>query len=276
MKSQCLRNIKKFGFPHRMVDIWNGLSDEILTAESVHKFKAPQGSRLRVESVMTTLAWTKNCKSDYLVINAEGHRMYPADSSIIYCGRMNAVTPLTTSSNLLLVLPVQLWRCYLPLPRTSLGLRSSLDVINFEELVFFNEKMDLQKMSQEDMEEEDDILTILNTIQTVGWARPKFRLKKLSSSDHLPLFSSSPHSSTEEHIKDVHGRGEASTSTTSFFEGLFSSLIINFAFFFIAKDFKNSGTLPVSVFPPFYDLELFQQGGFKTRAASLGHSSKNY
>ncbi|MPC60317.1 hypothetical protein E2C01_054357 [Portunus trituberculatus] len=39
MKSQCLRNIKKFSFPHWTVDIWNGLSDEIVTAESVHKFR---------------------------------------------------------------------------------------------------------------------------------------------------------------------------------------------------------------------------------------------
>ncbi|MPC50823.1 hypothetical protein E2C01_044657 [Portunus trituberculatus] len=39
MKSQCLRSIKKFSFLHRMVDIWNGLCDEIVTAESVHKFK---------------------------------------------------------------------------------------------------------------------------------------------------------------------------------------------------------------------------------------------
>ncbi|MPC69214.1 hypothetical protein E2C01_063431 [Portunus trituberculatus] len=39
MKSQCLRNIKKFNFPHRMVDIWNVLSEEIVTGESVHKSK---------------------------------------------------------------------------------------------------------------------------------------------------------------------------------------------------------------------------------------------
>ncbi|MPC46755.1 hypothetical protein E2C01_040481 [Portunus trituberculatus] len=39
MKSQCYRNIKKFSFPHRTVDIWNGLSEEIVPAESVHKFK---------------------------------------------------------------------------------------------------------------------------------------------------------------------------------------------------------------------------------------------
>ncbi|MPC79678.1 hypothetical protein E2C01_074219 [Portunus trituberculatus] len=29
MKSQCLRNIKKFSFPHRTVDIWNGLSERL-------------------------------------------------------------------------------------------------------------------------------------------------------------------------------------------------------------------------------------------------------
>ncbi|MPC57534.1 hypothetical protein E2C01_051514 [Portunus trituberculatus] len=39
MKSQCLRNIKKLSFPHRMVDICNDLSEEIVTAESVHKFE---------------------------------------------------------------------------------------------------------------------------------------------------------------------------------------------------------------------------------------------
>ncbi|MPC23035.1 hypothetical protein E2C01_016070 [Portunus trituberculatus] len=39
MKSQCLKNIRKLSFPHRMVDIWNGLSEEIVTAESVQKFK---------------------------------------------------------------------------------------------------------------------------------------------------------------------------------------------------------------------------------------------
>ena len=38
-KSQCLRNIKKFSFPHRTVDIWNELSEEIVTAENVHIFK---------------------------------------------------------------------------------------------------------------------------------------------------------------------------------------------------------------------------------------------
>ncbi|MPC62702.1 hypothetical protein E2C01_056791 [Portunus trituberculatus] len=38
MRCQCLRNIKQFSFSHRTVDIWNRLSDEIVTAESVHKF----------------------------------------------------------------------------------------------------------------------------------------------------------------------------------------------------------------------------------------------
>ena len=38
-KIQGLRNIKKFIFPHRTVDISNSLRDAIVTAESVHKFK---------------------------------------------------------------------------------------------------------------------------------------------------------------------------------------------------------------------------------------------
>ncbi|MPC32942.1 hypothetical protein E2C01_026278 [Portunus trituberculatus] len=39
MKSHCLKNIKKFSFPHRTVNIWNELSEEIVAVESVHKFK---------------------------------------------------------------------------------------------------------------------------------------------------------------------------------------------------------------------------------------------
>ena len=37
-KGQCLREIQKYSFPHRMVDVWNGLSEEIVTAASVQKF----------------------------------------------------------------------------------------------------------------------------------------------------------------------------------------------------------------------------------------------
>ncbi|MPC62480.1 hypothetical protein E2C01_056565 [Portunus trituberculatus] len=43
MKSQCLRNIKKFCFRHRTMDIWNRMSEEIVTAESVHIFKEKLG-----------------------------------------------------------------------------------------------------------------------------------------------------------------------------------------------------------------------------------------
>ena len=31
-KRQCLRDIKKYSSPHRMMDVWNGLSEEIVTA----------------------------------------------------------------------------------------------------------------------------------------------------------------------------------------------------------------------------------------------------
>ena len=38
-KGICLKNTKKFSFPHRNIDTWNGLNEEIVTAASVHKFK---------------------------------------------------------------------------------------------------------------------------------------------------------------------------------------------------------------------------------------------
>ena len=38
-KRQCLRDIKKYSFPHRTVDVWNEFSEEIVTAASVQKFK---------------------------------------------------------------------------------------------------------------------------------------------------------------------------------------------------------------------------------------------
>ncbi|MPC64343.1 hypothetical protein E2C01_058457 [Portunus trituberculatus] len=43
MKIQCLRNIKKLSFSHKTVNIWNGLSEEIVTVKSVHKFKEKLG-----------------------------------------------------------------------------------------------------------------------------------------------------------------------------------------------------------------------------------------
>ncbi|MPC50748.1 hypothetical protein E2C01_044578 [Portunus trituberculatus] len=55
MKSQSLRNIKKFSFPHRMVDIWNGSSGEIVTAESVHKFKENKRGNFRVFQVLVNV-----------------------------------------------------------------------------------------------------------------------------------------------------------------------------------------------------------------------------
>ena len=36
-KSQCLKDIKKYSFPHRIVDKWNGLKEEVVTATKIHK-----------------------------------------------------------------------------------------------------------------------------------------------------------------------------------------------------------------------------------------------
>ena len=38
-KSQCLRDVRKYSFPHRVVDVWNGLSERVVTAANVHTFK---------------------------------------------------------------------------------------------------------------------------------------------------------------------------------------------------------------------------------------------
>ena len=39
-KERCVRDIKKYSFPHRVVDAWNGLEESVVQAVSVHKFKA--------------------------------------------------------------------------------------------------------------------------------------------------------------------------------------------------------------------------------------------
>ena len=39
-KSRCLKDIKKYSFPHRIiiiVDTWNGLKEEVVTATKIHK-----------------------------------------------------------------------------------------------------------------------------------------------------------------------------------------------------------------------------------------------
>ena len=37
-KSRCLKDIEKYNFPHRTVDIWDGLKEEV-TATNIQKFK---------------------------------------------------------------------------------------------------------------------------------------------------------------------------------------------------------------------------------------------
>ena len=38
-KGRCLRDVKKFSFPQRCVETWNSLSEEVVSATSVHNFK---------------------------------------------------------------------------------------------------------------------------------------------------------------------------------------------------------------------------------------------
>ncbi|MPC25848.1 hypothetical protein E2C01_018971 [Portunus trituberculatus] len=36
---QCVKDIGKYSFPCRMIDKWNVLNNEIVTAQNVHNFK---------------------------------------------------------------------------------------------------------------------------------------------------------------------------------------------------------------------------------------------
>ena len=38
-KGRCLRDVKKYSFPQRCVEAWNELSEEVITAKSMHSFK---------------------------------------------------------------------------------------------------------------------------------------------------------------------------------------------------------------------------------------------
>ena len=38
-KGRCLKDIKKYSFPQRCVEAWNELSEEVITAKSIHSFK---------------------------------------------------------------------------------------------------------------------------------------------------------------------------------------------------------------------------------------------
>ena len=38
-KISCPKDTKKYSFPHRILDPWNGLKEEVITATNIHKFK---------------------------------------------------------------------------------------------------------------------------------------------------------------------------------------------------------------------------------------------
>ncbi len=49
-KKSCRRDIKKKSFPHSLVDVWNGLKEELVQSEKISKFKA----KLDIERVTET------------------------------------------------------------------------------------------------------------------------------------------------------------------------------------------------------------------------------
>lgn len=40
LKERCERDIKKYSFPHRVIDTQNGLEEDVVNDINVHKFKA--------------------------------------------------------------------------------------------------------------------------------------------------------------------------------------------------------------------------------------------
>ena len=46
-KDVCRRDIKKYSFPHRIVNKWNELSEEIVKAKTVHAFKRKLDNKYR-------------------------------------------------------------------------------------------------------------------------------------------------------------------------------------------------------------------------------------
>ena len=38
-ESQCLKDITNYSFPHRTVDIWNGLKEEVVTATKIYELQ---------------------------------------------------------------------------------------------------------------------------------------------------------------------------------------------------------------------------------------------
>ena len=39
-KTRCLQDVKKYSFPHRCIDTWNGLDSKTVEVRCVHNFKA--------------------------------------------------------------------------------------------------------------------------------------------------------------------------------------------------------------------------------------------
>ena len=39
-KTRCLKDVKKYSFPFRSIELWNSLDEEIIQSKSIHEFKA--------------------------------------------------------------------------------------------------------------------------------------------------------------------------------------------------------------------------------------------
>ncbi|KAK4325869.1 hypothetical protein Pmani_003573 [Petrolisthes manimaculis] len=68
-----------------------------------YNFKAPEGKKIKILTLLPKLLSSTDCTSDFLVLNGDGNRMYPTDSSYMYCDYTERSHFLTTNTNTLLV-----------------------------------------------------------------------------------------------------------------------------------------------------------------------------
>ncbi|KAK4322357.1 hypothetical protein Pmani_006871 [Petrolisthes manimaculis] len=68
-----------------------------------YNFIAPEGKQIEINKLITKVKVNTECTSDFLLVNGDGDRRYPMDTSTIICDYDTRIDHLTTNTNNLLV-----------------------------------------------------------------------------------------------------------------------------------------------------------------------------
>ncbi|KAK4327777.1 hypothetical protein Pmani_001818 [Petrolisthes manimaculis] len=68
-----------------------------------YNFIAPEGKQIEIKKLITKVKVNTECTSDFLLVNGDGDRRYPMDTSTIICDDDTRINHLTTNTNNLLV-----------------------------------------------------------------------------------------------------------------------------------------------------------------------------